>query len=71
MTLALTMKLDTFEKVKKAIDEMKADLKKQPAAEVEKKAVDSIFRGFCGRTGAWRRSRRPNWRLRSHVLALT
>jgi len=36
-TLALTMKLDTFEKVKKAIDEMKADLKKQQAAEVEKK----------------------------------
>ncbi|CAK9080464.1 unnamed protein product [Durusdinium trenchii] len=36
-TLALTLKLDTFEKVKKAIDEMKADLKKQQAAEVVKK----------------------------------
>lgn len=43
-TLALTMKLDTFEKVKKAIDEMKADLKKQQAAEVEKKdwCVDEL-----------------------------
>ena len=43
-TLALTMKLDTFETVKKAIDEMKADLKKQQAAEVEKKdwCVDEL-----------------------------
>ncbi|CAE7255062.1 unnamed protein product [Symbiodinium pilosum] len=54
-TLALTMhfdaisllwKLDTFEKVKKAIDEMKADLKKEQAAEVKKKAPRS-FRSFC------------------------
>ncbi|CAJ1333132.1 unnamed protein product [Effrenium voratum] len=36
-TLALTLKLDTFEKVKQSIDEMKADLKKQQAEEVEKK----------------------------------
>lgn len=36
-TLALSVKLDTFESVKKAIDEMKADLKKQQAAEVKKK----------------------------------
>jgi len=43
-TLALTMKLDSFEKVKKAIDEMKADLKKQQAAEVEQKdwCVDEL-----------------------------
>ena len=39
-------KLDTFEKVKKAIDEMKADLKKEQAAEVKKKAPRS-FRSFC------------------------
>jgi len=36
-TLAMSVKLDTFESVKKAIDEMKADLKKQQAAEVKKK----------------------------------
>ena len=31
-------KLDTFEKVKKAIEEMKADLKKEQVAEQKKKA---------------------------------
>mmetsp|Transcript_27090 Transcript_27090/g.55855 ORF Transcript_27090/g.55855 Transcript_27090/m.55855 type:complete len:567 (+) Transcript_27090:51-1751(+) len=36
-TLALTMKLDTFEKVKKAIDEMRAALKKEQEAEKKKK----------------------------------
>ncbi|CAE7198009.1 unnamed protein product [Symbiodinium necroappetens] len=36
-TLALTMKLDTFEKVKKAIDEMRVALKQEQEAEKKKK----------------------------------
>lgn len=36
-TLALTMKLDTFEKVKKAIDEMRVVLKQEQEAEKKKK----------------------------------
>ena len=40
----MSRKLDTFEKVKKAIDEMKADLKKQQAAEVVKKAWQTTLK---------------------------
>eukprot|EP00440_Ansanella_granifera_P006793 gb/GFBE01007359.1/.p1 GENE.gb/GFBE01007359.1/~~gb/GFBE01007359.1/.p1 ORF type:complete len:670 (+),score=300.01 gb/GFBE01007359.1/:1-2010(+) len=37
VTLALSMKLDTFEKVKKAIDSMVSDLKKEQSDEVKQK----------------------------------